>query len=238
MIYLTKGNKRSALIDLRSGEVRTLPNEEIGLDEEEADDFKPEMYLHGVNCFDVEFMDVFPNELPAYHELRTHLQTLPSAFNIRVFIPDQAEFSADEVIRFLKDISKQACHAGLVLIAAGEQLQEAVKEACRWIRVVPMNEGREGPYYHPVFTPMQGVIASAKHHNLFHHSRISVVFENGQLTTRDHQKHDIPKHQIEVCRECEFRDICFDPRVPVKEGSKYRYESDCAYDPFAAAWRE
>lgn len=45
------------------------------------------------------------------------------------------------------------------------------------------------------------------------------------------------KDRIDVCRDCEFRYMCIDNRLPRKrtDGSLY-YEEECAYNPYIAKW--
>ncbi len=47
---------------------------------------------------------------------------------------------------------------------------------------------------------------------------------------------EIGKDKIAICRECEFRYVCCDGRIPIKvEGSDhYKYEDDCSYSPYQA----
>ena len=47
-----------------------------------------------------------------------------------------------------------------------------------------------------------------------------------------------PKHKIDVCRDCEFRHMCIDNRIPKqrKDGSFY-HEKECAYNPYTAQWK-
>lgn len=46
-----------------------------------------------------------------------------------------------------------------------------------------------------------------------------------------------PKDHIDVCRDCEFRYMCIDNRLPRRraDGSLY-YEAACAYNPYIARW--
>jgi SPASM domain peptide maturase of grasp-with-spasm system len=47
----------------------------------------------------------------------------------------------------------------------------------------------------------------------------------------------ISKDLIEVCKDCEFRYICPDRRIPLKRKNKnYYHESSCNYDPYKNEW--
>jgi radical SAM protein with 4Fe4S-binding SPASM domain len=50
---------------------------------------------------------------------------------------------------------------------------------------------------------------------------------------------EVTKDQIEVCKDCEFRYICPDGRIPFKTNSKdeyYKYKTTCKYDPYQGNW--
>lgn len=50
---------------------------------------------------------------------------------------------------------------------------------------------------------------------------------------------NISKDQIEVCKDCEFRYICPDGRIPYKTNSKdlnYKFKTICNYDPYEGKW--
>ena len=68
MIYLAKGNSRSALIDMETGEVRTVPNEGLDLNDEESNEVVQRMHLHGINCYEYELMDIRFKEMPTADE--------------------------------------------------------------------------------------------------------------------------------------------------------------------------
>lgn len=51
------------------------------------------------------------------------------------------------------------------------------------------------------------------------------------------EKWFIKKDDIEVCKDCEYRYICSDCRVYVKEkGNLYSQPKKCSYDPYSAKW--
>lgn len=43
---------------------------------------------------------------------------------------------------------------------------------------------------------------------------------------------NITKDRIEVCKDCEFRYVCNDGRIPLKKEKKYYFEEACTYDPY------
>ena len=47
-----------------------------------------------------------------------------------------------------------------------------------------------------------------------------------------------PKSMIDVCKDCEFRNMCLDSRLPVSTISGRRYHiSECSYNPYICKWR-
>lgn len=47
----------------------------------------------------------------------------------------------------------------------------------------------------------------------------------------------IPKCKIEVCRCCEYRYMCVDNRIPIKEGKRWAYTDSCTYNPYICLWK-
>jgi SPASM domain peptide maturase of grasp-with-spasm system len=49
----------------------------------------------------------------------------------------------------------------------------------------------------------------------------------------------IHKEMIEVCKDCEFRHMCVDKRIPVqKEDGAWHHESECFYNPYISKWKD
>lgn len=49
----------------------------------------------------------------------------------------------------------------------------------------------------------------------------------------------ITKDKIDVCNQCEYRNMCVDNRVPVKrDNGSYYFEGECDYNPFISKWKE
>ena len=49
---------------------------------------------------------------------------------------------------------------------------------------------------------------------------------------------NITKDQIDVCRDCEFRYICPDNRIPIKKNNFYQHETACNYNPQTTIWKQ
>lgn len=58
------------------------------------------------------------------------------------------------------------------------------------------------------------------------------------IQKKDFKKYwNISKTKIEICKDCEYRNICIDARIPLKdENGIWNFESQCPYDPYNAKW--
>ncbi|MDR1348812.1 MAG: SPASM domain-containing protein [Prevotellaceae bacterium] len=103
-------------------------------------------------------------------------------------------------------------------------------------------------------------ITEALHHNTYLHKKLFIdksgnikncpfsetVFGNilnddveKIITTSSFKKYwNIKKDDIEVCKDCEFRYVCTDCRVFIKESSNiYSQPANCNYNPYIAKWK-
>ena len=60
------------------------------------------------------------------------------------------------------------------------------------------------------------------------------------IETKEFQKYwYVHKGLIDVCKQCEFRHMCVDNRVPEKRNEKsWYFESECNYNPYIAKWQD
>ncbi len=49
---------------------------------------------------------------------------------------------------------------------------------------------------------------------------------------------NIKKNDTLVCKDCEFRYMCVDSRVPIKGDEKWYHETECRYNPFMSKWND
>jgi SPASM domain peptide maturase of grasp-with-spasm system len=48
---------------------------------------------------------------------------------------------------------------------------------------------------------------------------------------------DVSKDHIKVCKECEFRNMCMDSRIPFQNvGNEWEYAEPCNYNPYTCEW--
>ncbi|MCG8573888.1 MAG: hypothetical protein MI810_03295 [Flavobacteriales bacterium] len=59
------------------------------------------------------------------------------------------------------------------------------------------------------------------------------------LLNREFRKYwNVHKGKVDVCRDCEFRNICVDNRRPIQRNEEeWFYKEECEYNPFIAKWR-
>ena len=46
------------------------------------------------------------------------------------------------------------------------------------------------------------------------------------------------KDKVDICKDCEFRYVCIDSRIPILIKNLWYYESKCKYNPYIALWEE
>ena len=60
------------------------------------------------------------------------------------------------------------------------------------------------------------------------------LLEQGEITTL----WNINKNDLDVCRDCEFRHMCIDNRIPKQRNNGSFYiEKECTYNPYIAQWQ-
>lgn len=48
----------------------------------------------------------------------------------------------------------------------------------------------------------------------------------------------INKDKIKVCKDCEYRYMCVDNRIPIKEAEgEFFFSTECNYNPYIGKWR-
>jgi radical SAM protein with 4Fe4S-binding SPASM domain len=50
---------------------------------------------------------------------------------------------------------------------------------------------------------------------------------------------NIKKDDTKVCKDCEYRYMCVDDRIPIKiSETEYKYSTECGYNPYIAKWQD
>lgn len=63
-------------------------------------------------------------------------------------------------------------------------------------------------------------------------------YKNNRLVKLFQELWKVTKAHIKECRNCEFRPVCPDNRIPKKTGeSEYEHITTCQYNPHTNAWK-
>ncbi|XLS29882.1 grasp-with-spasm system SPASM domain peptide maturase [Flavobacteriaceae bacterium M23B6Z8] len=98
-------------------------------------------------------------------------------------------------------------------------------------------------YNRKVYIDEEGAIKQSpdcKETKLTSFGNISNTRLNSVLNMKDFKEvWNVNKNDIKICKDCEYRYMCTDSRMPIKEENSdfYFFESDCNYDPFTATWK-
>jgi len=49
---------------------------------------------------------------------------------------------------------------------------------------------------------------------------------------------NIKKDEIAVCKDCEYRYMCLDNRIPVKKDGEWQHDTPCLYDVYSGKWAQ
>lgn len=116
----------------------------------------------------------------------------------------------------------------------------------------------------PMFISNEAVFFESESHNVFFNKKIYIK-KNGDISiykgvypignireTRGADVKDfiskdsvrtlwnVSKNEIDVCKQCEFRRMCIDNRVPKKRDQfpqSFYYETECSYNPYISLWK-
>ena len=232
-IYIVKGRKRSALINLQSFELRAIANERIA---QLADDVEMEPDLSRYtkpqnDVYDKEILDIKLLRKHPISEIDDHLRDGMVYHNVRIICPEDSLVEASYVKEIANLIHQKVYHFGVLVIISDAYDITHFKSVCRTEKVISYNSKRsEEQLFVPYFDSSPRCIQISKSHNLFHFSRDTLLADGETVQLIDHDQYDIPKHKIAACNECEFRLTCYDSRPVRQNGEKYYYDSVCKYE--------
>jgi len=89
-------------------------------------------------------------------------------------------------------------------------------------------------YFKKIFLNQDGLIFK----NISYKDVLSNVEDENFISkyNLNYKNLNISKENIVDCKDCEFRRLCPDDRIPVKEGKKYKHNTKCNYDPIKNTW--
>lgn len=110
------------------------------------------------------------------------------------------------------------------------------------------------------FVVNQFSFSESLHHNLYFNKKLYIdtlgniknsnfsrtygnIFDNNLVSIINSNEFQglwyITKDQIDICSDCEFRNVCVDYRIPITGKEVYYYEDSkaCGYNPYIAKWQ-
>jgi len=80
---------------------------------------------------------------------------------------------------------------------------------------------------------IKNCISNEKNFGNISNNKFSNIIENKDFN----YLWDINKDNIEICKDCEFRYMCIDPRIPEKiTKNSWKCKLECKYNPYIAKW--
>ncbi|MEL6557861.1 MAG: hypothetical protein AAFQ94_06720 [Bacteroidota bacterium] len=233
-IYIVRGGKRSALINLDTLELRAIENSRI---DQLADHVEMQPNLNRLikptnNVYDKEILDIRLLQEHQLSDLDSHLRDGMVYHNVRILCPEDTLIHVDNVRTLAQLINQKIYHFGIIIFISDAYDTDHFKAVCRTEKVITYSkEDDDGNHFTPQLHSSARAIQISQSHNLFHYSRDTIMADGESVKFIDHDQYDVPKHQIEACKECEFRMTCYDSReVREDEMGRYYYDTICKYE--------
>ena len=232
-IYVVKGQTKSALVHLEHCEIRTISNQQ--LDQLDANtslaaDLSP-YYAPSMGIRQKELLDIRLTTATPPATLSPYLEVPAVYQNVRIFCPEPTPIGIEPLWTLIRWINKNIFHFGVMVFIPATYDQAYFQEQCAPFRVISTQAEQPQTTTHvPKFQGSPTAIHISKHHNLYHYSRDTLAIEEGQIQFINHDPFDVPKHQIENCKDCAFRLTCIDTRVPHQIDERYYYTSICPHE--------
>jgi len=232
-IYIVKGKKRSALINLETLELRSVPNEKLDkldssveLEEDIAKLVPPEN-----DVYDKQILEFKVSNENGIKYLDSCLKDGMVYHNIRIICSAENEIQPKLIRQLISRINKSIYHFGIVILIPEKYNQEIFIEHFPDCKVLTSVGGQdEKELYEPWFYSTPSAILISGKNNLFHYSRDTIFLNHSGAVKLDHDDFNIPKHKIEGCKNCEFRLTCYDSREVQENDGRYFYNSTCKYE--------
>lgn len=236
-IYIVKGKTKSALINLKTQEMRSTSNnqlsqlhEDINLEENLLDYIVPQ-----IDAYYKEILDIrLTKESIATKDfsfLNQYIKNGIAYFNVRIFCPEDHEISSEVISLLITWIHDTIFCFGLVIFIPEYYNSEPFSTRFSNYQIIRRREVlKTDSVYKPMFHSSPTSILVSKSNNLYHYSRDTLNINGNMAQLTNHNKFNIPKSQIENCKECAFRLTCFDLREVQQTNGKYYYENTCQYE--------
>ena len=229
------------MIDLSTNELRSIETGKLKDLTREDFEFNPKRFFPAFACFNYQIVDLYIMKIPDIEVFKTFLEYFPTAFNIRIIYKNSSLYSFDKIKALINILNDSVYYFGMVFSSDSSALNSLIKKAFDWISVYECVEDSSDKnndlYYKPKFLPTALSVKIGRENNLYHYSRLTMLLAE-KIEIFDSEKNNIPKKAIKVCSDCEFREVCVDPREVCHDGEAYFYSQDCQYDPYSGVWKE
>ncbi|MGH1335741.1 MAG: hypothetical protein ACRBFS_06400 [Aureispira sp.] len=236
-IYIVKGKGKSALINLGTQEIRSISNAQLNqLSDNITFEEDLSAYLFPtINAYQKEILDLRLSKIKNFEKmlkvLDDSIKTGTVYLNVRIFCPNEDPISLKEIQTLITWINETIFHFGIVVVIPEHYNKELFyKEFSAYRVILKKKPTAKTAIYQPVFRVSPNAIHVSKNNNLYHYSRDTIVIEENDIQLIDHDQFNVPKSNIENCKDCAFRLTCFDLRKVFQEGEKYYYNSTCQYE--------
>lgn len=232
-IYIVKGKKRCALINLNTSELRTLPLEKLGLLEKSTrlNVDIPKFLIKDDNICNKELLDIKIKKKTDLNKLYKYIDNRKTYYNVRLICESTNQIQLSYIKSLVLFINKYLYHFGVVIFIPNSYTKSTFIEYFKNYEIFtfePDNQKKE--IYNPSFYVSLKAIHISKENNFFHFSRDTIILNGNKTKWIDHDVFNISKNKIEGCRDCEFRLSCYDKREPYIKDGKYFYKSKCKYE--------
>lgn len=203
-----------------------------------------------IRIIDSRFDDIL-NILQEFNDISTR--------TIHLFISENTEFNISKVSELFRSNNRISL---IIKISKEEESQEKFERGT----FINLNEDIINNSFvykeEAEFSPNLDLFMESQTYNTFHNKRVYInsngeVFRHESDTNQfgniknidlmdvlvkpDFNKYwKISKDSIEICKDCEFRYMCIDNRVPIEKNkdSLFEFSTPCNYSPYTSEWIE
>lgn len=232
-IYIVQGKTKSALINLDTYEVRAITNRQLQQLTDQTDlevDLSDYLSPH-LTPPHKEILDIRLSETAVLENLQAYIKDGATYLNVRIFCPEQETIALEKLHGLIHWINETIFHFGLLIF-----IPEAYDEELFYKQLSPYEVIRtktlpsDTSAYTPLLKGSPYSIHISKNNNLYHYSRDTLSIQGNTIQFTDHTPFNIPKSEIENCKDCAFRLTCIDTRQVQQIAEKYYYTSICQHE--------
>ena len=235
-IYIVKGKSKSALINLETREIRTLANTQLKqlADNTDLTASLARYIPPQLDIYQKEILDIKLQQLPQsqnFNFLSQYFNDDIAYFNVRIFCPEKNPIALDPLQTLVTWINNNIFQFGIVIfISDAYPLEKFYTYFARYRVFNRESSNANNTPYQPMLYGSPNAIFISQKNNLYHYSRDTLLLDKDKVQFIDHDQFNIPKSNIEGCKDCAFRLTCFDLREVQQTDGKYHYDTTCLYE--------